>query len=188
MRLISHSFQDNITSALLHSQKSYGHLVFELGCSKATISRLAKKVNPDRKNPKGGKPKKLTTADERAISSQINTGKAENVVEVAKNDNNIINTHVSTQTIWNVLKKHNMKTVVKKKKPLLSTRHQKQHFDFALKYKEWTMKDWKRVIWSDETKINRFGSDGKKWMWKQNGQSVIGIVIDDGAFLVVGKH
>ncbi|XP_050579336.1 uncharacterized protein LOC126916994 [Bombus affinis] len=26
-------------------------------------------------------------------------------------------------------------------------------------YKEWTTEDWKRVIWSDETKINRFESD-----------------------------
>jgi hypothetical protein len=33
-----------------------------------------------------------------------------------------------------------------------------------LKYKEWTMKDSKKDIWSDETKINRFGSDGRKWM------------------------
>ena len=24
------------------------------------------------------------------------------------------------------------------------------------------MEDWKRVVWSDETKINHFGSDGKE--------------------------
>jgi hypothetical protein len=54
-----------------------------------------------------------------------------------------------------------------KKKPLLSAHHQKQCLDFALKYKEWTMEDWKRVVYSDEIKINRFESDGRKWMWKQ---------------------
>lgn len=63
-----------------------------------------------------------------------------------------------------------MKVVVKKKKPLLSTCHQKQHLDFTLKYKEWTVEDWKRVIWSNETKINRFGSDGRKSMLKQKGE------------------
>src|SRR5262249_61136747 len=31
----------------------------------------------------------------------------------------------------------------------------------------------KRVIWSDETKINRFGSDGKEWVWKQTGKELI---------------
>jgi hypothetical protein len=29
------------------------------------------------------------------------------------------------------------------------------------------MEDWKRVVYSDEIKINRFESDGRKWMWKQ---------------------
>jgi hypothetical protein len=28
------------------------------------------------------------------------------------------------------------------------------------------MQDWHRIVWSDETKINRFGSDGHQWVWK----------------------
>jgi transposase-like protein len=188
MRLIPRSLQDNITSALLHSQKSYGQIASKLGCNKATISRLAKKINHDKENFQGSKSKKFTATDEKAIISQINTEKAENAIEVAKNLNNIISNPVSIQTIWNVLKKCNMKAVVKKKKPLLSIRHQKQRLDFALKYKEWTVKDWKRVIWSDETKINSFESDGRKWMWKQKGQSVKRIVIEDCDFIAVGKH
>ena len=35
------------------------------------------------------------------------------------------------------------------------------------------MEDWKRVVWSDETKINRVGSDGKQWVWKQRGEGLI---------------
>ena len=31
------------------------------------------------------------------------------------------------------------------------------------------MEDWKRVIWSDETKINRFGSNGHQYVWKKKG-------------------
>jgi hypothetical protein len=59
---------------------------------------------------------------------------------------------------------------------------------FALKYKEWIVKDWKKGIRSDEKKINRFGPNGRKWMWKQKGQSITRIVIADGVFLAVGKH
>jgi hypothetical protein len=39
-------------------------------------------------------------------------------------------------------------------------------------YADWTVEDWKRVIWSDETKINRFGSDGRKWCWKRPGDQL----------------
>ena len=28
------------------------------------------------------------------------------------------------------------------------------------------------MIWSDETKINRIGSDGRKWVWKKQGKGL----------------
>ena len=34
------------------------------------------------------------------------------------------------------------------------------------------MDDWKTVVWSDETKINRLGSDGRKWVWKKAGEGL----------------
>jgi len=34
------------------------------------------------------------------------------------------------------------------------------------------MEDWKRVLWSDETKINRLGSDGRQWVWKKPGSAI----------------
>jgi len=65
-----------------------------------------------------------------------------------------------------------MKAVVKKKKPLLSQKHRKERMEFALAHQHWTVDDWKRVVWSDETKINRLGSDGRKWAWKKAGEGL----------------
>ena len=59
-----------------------------------------------------------------------------------------------------------MKAVVKKKKPLLLQKHRKERIDFAISHKDWTLEDCKRVVLSDETKINHLGSDGRKWAWK----------------------
>ena len=44
--------------------------------------------------------------------------------------------------------------------------------EFAERHLEWTVDDWMRVWWSDETKINRLGSDGKDQVWidKENRQ------------------
>ena len=63
-----------------------------------------------------------------------------------------------------------MKAVVKTKCPLLSAKHCKACFNFAYAYKDWTLDDWKRVIWSNETKINHLGSDRRKWVWKKLGE------------------
>ena len=65
-----------------------------------------------------------------------------------------------------------MKAVVKKKCPCLISTHKKARLDFAESHQHWTVEDWKQVIWSDETKINHIGSDGKRWAWKKAGQDL----------------
>ena len=34
------------------------------------------------------------------------------------------------------------------------------------------MEDWKTVVWSDEMKINRLGSDERVWGWKKAGKGL----------------
>ena len=65
-----------------------------------------------------------------------------------------------------------LKAVVKAKKPLLTKRHRKERLDFALAHQDWTVEDWKTVVWSDKTKINRLGSDEKIWVWKKPGEGL----------------
>jgi transposase len=65
-----------------------------------------------------------------------------------------------------------LKAAVKVKKPLLQPRHVRQRHEFAIKYQHWTEHDWFRVIFSDETKINRLGSDGRVWVWKKTGAAL----------------
>ena len=62
--------------------------------------------------------------------------------------------------------------LVKKKRPRLLKRHRKDRLEFAEWHVEWTLEDWKRVIWSDETKINRLELDGRKYVWKEQGEGL----------------
>ena len=64
-----------------------------------------------------------------------------------------------------------MKAVVKQKH-LLSKCYRRERLDFALSHQDWTVDDWKCVIWSDETKINHIGSDDRKWAWKKAGEGL----------------
>ena len=67
---------------------------------------------------------------------------------------------VLVQTVCCALKKLGMLAMTKKKQPALKPIHKTKQYNFTLAKKDWTMEDWKRVVWSDETKINRIGSDG----------------------------
>jgi transposase len=172
MHPISSAQKENILS-LASNGASTCHIASKLGIGKSTVSQTLQDLLPNHQTPLTGHPSKLSATDQHAILTQITTGKASNAVQAAKHINTIITTPVSSETVRRILRKNSFKAVVKKKKPLLSARHRKARLAFAQKYREWTLEDWKRVIWSDETKINRYGSDGREWVWKQKGVGLI---------------
>src|SRR6201992_3863726 len=138
----------------------------------STISRLCSKEHSGLQKSTGGRPKKLSPSNICRAIHLISTQRAENAVLVTKTLSNIINQPLSPSTTCLHLKKAGMKAVVKTKHPLLSARHCKACLDFAHAHKDWTLDDWKRVVWSDETKVNCLGSDGCKWVWKKSGEGL----------------
>ena len=155
--------------SLLHEHYSVCDIQDKTGAGKSTIGRIKKEVDSDKENHKGGCPSKLSHRDKQSIFHQITTGKLDNAVQAANFINTIIPNPVSAQTVRNALKENGFSSVIKKKHPLLKRKHWENCLKFARYYENWTVEDWKRVLWSDETKINRIGSDGRVYTWKEKG-------------------
>ena len=49
------------------------------------------------------------------------------------------------------------------------------------------MDDWKRVWWSDETKINYLGSDGRTYVWKEAGEGLSDRMVEGTVKFGVGN-
>jgi transposase len=156
--------------SLLQEGYSLRQVQSKTGLGKSTIGRIKKEMDWDKENSKGGRPSKLSPRDKQSIIRQITTGKLDNAVQAANFINNIIPNPVTPQTVRNVLKENNFRSVIKKKCPLLKKQHRIRCLKFAQYHENWTVEDWKRVLWSDETKINRIGSDGRAYTWKQKGE------------------
>ena len=58
------------------------------------------------------------------------------------------------------------------RKPFLSRKHVLERLRFAQRYESWTIDDWKLVIFTYKTKINKVNSDGKSWRWIGDGEHV----------------
>jgi hypothetical protein len=71
-----------------------------------------------------------------------------------------------------VLKKSGFHSATKKKVPMLKKTHRQKRLEFAHYHENWTVEDFKRVLWSDETKINQIGSDGRVYVWKERGEPI----------------
>ena len=160
MHPISATSQNYILS-LLDAGHSAKHIAASTGYGIATVSRLRSKHRPHLSKSSGGRPPKLSTANIRFAQRLISPGKADTAIDVTKALCNVTNQPLHAQTVCRHLKVAGMKAVVKKKRPFLSKKHRKARMDFALAHQHWTVEDWKKVVWSDETKINRLGSDGR---------------------------
>jgi transposase len=159
--------QLNHILSLLDSGHSAHHISSLTGLHHTTISRLQRKHHPYLQKVSAGRPPKLSEADTHYAQHLITSRKAENASQITQILQEITNQSLTSQTTRNHLKKAGLKAVVKAKKPLLTKRHRKERMDFALAHLDWTVEDWKTVVWSDETKINRLGSDGRKWVLEE---------------------
>ncbi len=77
---------------------------------------------------------------------------------------------VSAQTIRHTLHQIGLHDCHPRRKPLLKMMHKKARKQFAEDKQTKDMDYWNHVLWSDETKINLFGSDGVKCVWRQPGE------------------
>lgn len=68
---------------------------------------------------------------------------------------------LSNRSIRRRLNEANLFGRISRKKPLLSKKNIKKRLDFAKTHKENDFSFWKKVLWSDETKVNGIGPDGR---------------------------
>ncbi len=77
---------------------------------------------------------------------------------------------ISAQTICRTLHQIVLHGCRPRRKPFLKMMHKKACKQFAEDKQTKDMDYWNHVLWSDETKINLFGSDGVKRVWRQPGE------------------
>ena len=143
------------------------------GFSRGTVGRIAKVVLPTDKKAKTGRPSKLSARDEAFCVRNITIGGKENAVQVQKALKNELGISASPSTVRRALLRGGLGSFIRPKKPFLSQKNVKARLAWAIAHVHWTIDDWARVIWSDETKIDRFGSDGKYYAWKRGHENLL---------------
>lgn len=107
---------------------------------------------------RSGRPRKTTTHDVRIIkryAQKFPTISLPKLSEMVK-ENGI---NVSTSTLSRRLSKEiGLKSYRPAKKPRITPAMAKKRYDFAKRHQHWTESDWKKVMWSDETIVQQFGT------------------------------
>ncbi|KAK6328555.1 hypothetical protein J4Q44_G00005330 [Coregonus suidteri] len=83
------------------------------------------------------------------------------------NDLKRAGTTVSKKTISNTLRHHGLKSCSARKVPLLKPAHVQARLKFANDHLDDPEEEWEKVMWSDETKIELFGLNSTRRVWRK---------------------
>lgn len=121
----------------------------EIGCSQSTVQRVLGHYDYQtfvEKDTHPGRPRKTSEKDDDLI---IITAKRNSRLPLG-DITNIIGLPISSKTVTRRLKEVGLVSRYAAKKPFLTSKHKKDRLEWAMKYKDWTVEDWLKVIFSDE--------------------------------------
>jgi len=119
---------------------------------------------------RSGRPTKRTPENIEAIISQVKTdryGREKTCAAIADEF------EVSEQTVWRVLHAAGFTKTKPTRKPGLTVRMRALRLQFCLDHQHWTLEDWKRVIWSDETSMVLGHRRGGYRVWRLPSEALL---------------
>ena len=144
----------------------------KIGIHRTTVTRILKRFekshDPYYVAPKTGRPCKLDARDVRIAARMLAKTEAANATEIVKK----AFPQVSRHTLACNLKVYGLLCRVRRSRPYISPANREKQHLWALAHTSWTVEDWKRVGFSDESKFLLFKSDGRQYAWFQPGQAL----------------
>jgi transposase len=164
--------QTKLNSVLsgLDAGHSITRIVADTHLARSSISRIRTEHRPHLEKSIGGRPPKLSPANVRYAVRVVTHNNTVSATQATQQLCNLTGQSIHPTTVRRALRKAGLKAVKKPKKPKINYAQRQVRKAFAIAHQHWTVEDWKRVLWSDETKINRLGSDGIKWAWARQGE------------------
>ena len=89
-------------------------------------------------------------------------GVVNNASRLVNEVNRHLQKNVGVSTVKLILHAEGLVSDKRQKKPFLNSTQKQTCRKWALAHKDCTVEEWKKVVWSDEIKINCYGSDGPK--------------------------
>ena len=155
---------------------SYREIAKKVKVSVSTVSFTIKRksetgANFDRK--RSGRPKATTESEDKflrvnslrdrrltgqQLQAQLNSGRSK---------------QVSVSTVKRRLRAAGLTGRVAARKPLLRRQNKTKRLAWAKKHCHWTTEDWKKVLWTDESKFEILGSSGRIFVRRRVGERML---------------
>lgn len=138
---------------------------------RCVIKRFNERGNTDNL-PRKGRPRVLTPRECRSIIQQVHQEPSTSAMNLVNVVELRTGKKISESTVKRVLCRAEIHARTPRKKPFISEVNRKKRLGFAHCYVGKSNEFWENVLFSDESKFNIFGSDGRKYVWRKAGQAL----------------
>ena len=155
------------------SGKGYKTIAKELKVPLGTVKTLIRKwkmSNSVKPKPRDGRPRKLSAKSVRRIVREV-VQQPQTTASDLQESLREGGIQVSTSTIRRELNNSGLYGRVARKKPLLRPQHKNARLRFAKKHIDEPQNFWNKVIWTDETKIELFGHNQQRYVWRKENEA-----------------
>lgn len=135
-----------------------------------SIIKVYKQTGDIKRREGSGRKRKTTKRTDNAI---VRTSKKDPFMpsrEIRDNINLDHGSNISHQTVIRRLKEANLAGCVARKKPFISKINMKKRLEWAIDHKDWSVDDWKRVLWCDESPFT-LAYHGRQFVWRPKGKA-----------------
>ncbi|KAK5998492.1 hypothetical protein PT974_00871 [Cladobotryum mycophilum] len=125
--------------------------------------------------PRSGRPKKQTQAVIDLISAKVRKdhyGREKTCADIA-GQLSLEGHQISETTVWRALKKAGFRKTKLTRKPGLTNKIKQDRLRWCLDHQNWSLEDWKNVIWSDETSVVLLHRRGGYRIWRTKEEAFV---------------
>lgn len=142
---------------LLHSQKmTLSAIARRMKCSRCAVRTAIKRYQETglyANKSKSGRKRATTTREDRLLQRISLRDRRKTSKELSSELLIEHNISISAQTVRRRLASVGLHGRIARRKPRLTENHKKMRLLWAKKYRHWTIDDWAKVMWSDESNI-----------------------------------
>lgn len=138
--------------------------------SRYTIYSIIKRFKNEtslKSRPHTGRPRKLSTKEERKIVRKVKQNPKITSTQIAAEVKEELGKEIHPKTVRRTLHRAGYSSRVARRKPHISKVNQEKRMEFAKSYINHPVDFWDSVLFTDESKFNIFQSDGRIRVWRK---------------------